>query len=46
MENNKPRQPRVGKRAPDFTLIATDGKLFKLSQSPKPLSITFLRHLA
>jgi len=46
MPYNKLRQPRVGEIAPDFTLTATDGELFKLSHCPKPLSITFLRHLA
>lgn len=46
MKNNELRKPRAGEIAPDFTLTSTDGEIVRLSDYPKPVSLTFLRHLA
>jgi peroxiredoxin len=46
MTDKKLRQPQAGESAPDFSLPATDGSLVTLSTYPKPVSITFFRHLA
>ncbi|HET9528944.1 MAG TPA: hypothetical protein VFQ92_01230 [Blastocatellia bacterium] len=46
MASKNLRVPRVGEIAPDFTLPATDGGVVGLSDSPKPVAIVFLRHLA
>jgi peroxiredoxin len=46
MTGKKLRQPQVGEAAPDFSLLATDGSTVTLADYPKPLSITFFRHLA
>jgi peroxiredoxin len=46
MANKVLRVPRVGEIAPDFRLPATDGGVVRLSESPKPVAIVFLRHLA
>ncbi|MBI3652757.1 MAG: hypothetical protein HY231_17175 [Acidobacteria bacterium] len=46
MTNQILRQPLIGEPAPDFSLPATDGQLVHLGDYPKPVSLTFLRHLA
>ncbi len=46
MANPILRQPQVGETAPDFTLPATDGSNITLSSYPKPLAVSFFRHLA
>jgi peroxiredoxin len=45
MTNLKLQRPKAGERAPDFSLPAADGGTFSLSDYPKPVSLTFLRHL-
>jgi peroxiredoxin len=46
MTDNLLRQPQLGEVAPDFSLLATDGSTVTLADYPKPLSISFVRHLA
>jgi peroxiredoxin len=46
MTSKKLCQPQVGEAAPDFSLPATDGSRVRLADYPKPVSITFFRHLA
>jgi peroxiredoxin len=46
MANTKLHQPQTGELAPDFSLSATDGNWITLSNYPKPVALTFFRHLA
>jgi peroxiredoxin len=46
MTSKRLRQPQPGEPAPDFSLPASDGSRVTLADYPKPLSITFFRHLA
>jgi peroxiredoxin len=46
MTKMKLRQPQAGEMAPDFTLPATDSSMVHLANYAKPVSLTFLRHLA
>lgn len=41
----RPRLPRVGESAPDFSLPAIDGGTVRLAEYPKPIALVFLRHL-
>ncbi len=43
--NVRPRPPRVGELAPDFSLPAIDGGAVRLAEYPKPVALVFLRHL-
>ena len=46
MSRDQLRVPQRGEPAPDFTLPALDGSTIVLSSLPKPVVLSFLRHLA
>lgn len=46
MESSSLKLPRIGESAPTFTLPATEGSEVSLAAYPKPLALSFMRHLA